>query len=377
MCCFSGDIEDVRATKIFVRKSGLGRQMLVYSMTFASGPETEVAMILPLPVPPSPREDVVRFISLENCADFFDALDEGFTKKEWEVEALAAATGAGSSPVERPPLVVYGVGSFDASFVPTLRDFDRLDPRFRLPDDAWKHFPQYSDYGFAVFKLRTDGEPVKFHPMAFEFPSRNPQSIFVPTVHIHDQRYHAVARFDHDIYSQPDQNERFGPGFEESSGPAASFMDVKRTDGIVNGQAPCFRQTVRATYRNADLFIERGQSDLLGLRLQGKLEDMPYPGGIHELVDSLLDEIFLHHPAEIDECRQRHLPPSQPRTSEDWRERERLLEIAKKDLEGLLRDQIRLAREIFNRRSPKGLLNAPAYFEAGVNSKLGSALRPR
>ena len=53
-----------------------------------------------------------------------------------------------------PPLRVHDVGLFEASFVPTLADFERLDPRFRLSPGVWEQLPQYRDWGFAVFKLK-------------------------------------------------------------------------------------------------------------------------------------------------------------------------------------------------------------------------------
>lgn len=90
------------------------------------------------------------------------------------------------------PLRVHEVGSFEASFVPSLADFSRLDARFRLPDGLWEGLPIYADYGFAVFKLKA-GER-KVHPMAFEFASRDRRQLFFPTVHIHDGQIAERAR---------------------------------------------------------------------------------------------------------------------------------------------------------------------------------------
>ena len=92
------------------------------------------------------------------------------------------------------------VGSFVASFVPTVKDFSRLDEQFRLPDGTWDKLPAYKDYGFAVFKLKK-GEQ-KVHPMAFEFPRADKTRLFFPTVHIHDGKVHDQAGFDHVLYCQ-------------------------------------------------------------------------------------------------------------------------------------------------------------------------------
>lgn len=42
-----------------------------------------------------------------------------------------------AAPVAAGMLTVHDVGDFDASFVPELNDFARLDPRFLLDDDLW------------------------------------------------------------------------------------------------------------------------------------------------------------------------------------------------------------------------------------------------
>src|SRR5437899_1303322 len=71
--------------------------------------------------------------------------------------------GIGAAPA--PKLKVRTVGNFSASFVPTVKDFGRLDERFRLPEGTWEALPDYKDFGFAVFKL--DQNVRQVHPMAF------------------------------------------------------------------------------------------------------------------------------------------------------------------------------------------------------------------
>ena len=149
-----------------------------------------VAMILPLPVPPRPGDDALRFIDMKGYPRFFHDLDAAFPAL-----ALAASRGGfGASGVapERPTLTVHEVGDFVASFVPSLADFDRLDARFRLSDAVWEALPIYADYGFAVFQLKDLGPggwlrrlfgraaARTIHPMAFEFPRRDPDVLFFP-----------------------------------------------------------------------------------------------------------------------------------------------------------------------------------------------------
>ena len=61
--------------------------------------------------------------------------------------------------------------------------------------------PDYRRFGFAVFKLKPGAQTV--HPMAFEFPTSLGAQVFSPTVHVHDNKVHARAKFDHVLYCQP------------------------------------------------------------------------------------------------------------------------------------------------------------------------------
>jgi hypothetical protein len=108
MCCFSQRVELVSDTTIFARSIN-GRQFLVYSMAYAAA--ADLAMVLPLPVPPNPPEDAVRFINLERYPTFFGDLRLGFPKPRRWARSLTA--DAGPPPV--PKLQVHDVGSFEAS----------------------------------------------------------------------------------------------------------------------------------------------------------------------------------------------------------------------------------------------------------------------
>jgi hypothetical protein len=246
MCCFSGHVERVADTSIFARSVENGRQLLVYSMTLAT--KQDVAMILPLPVPPNPSEDAVRFIDLKEYSDFFHDLKLGFPEP---VSRSFLPTKEAAPTVAAVPLAVVQVGSFEASFVPTVKDFGRLDARFRLPDQTWEALPAYKDYGFAVFKLKKEASTV--HPMAFEFPRADPKKIFFPTVHIHDGKVHEKASFDHALYCQKREGDRTSlPEWRESTLPASHFMKVEKTQGIIDGKAHCYLRTIRGTQKNQD-----------------------------------------------------------------------------------------------------------------------------
>jgi hypothetical protein len=265
MCCFSQPLEHVSDTHIFARATN-GQQFLVYSMTYAAS--TSLAMVLPLPVPPNPPEDAVRFINLEQYASFFDDMRLGFPQ---DVRYAPTLSRAGAS-YRAPRLKVHDVGRYEASFVPRLDDFDRLDERFRIPADVWERLPDYRDYAFAVFKLKDTRSRGRFgllgrlfrraphvqrvHPMAFTFPRRNPDLLYFPTVHIHDRAVHPYATFDHMLYCQPDAALlAYLQGWEASFGPASSFMKIERTEGIVEPTAPCWRRPLVGHLQNKDTLV--------------------------------------------------------------------------------------------------------------------------
>lgn len=241
MCCFSRTVEHVAQTKIFARASTDGRQFLSYAMTLEA-PE-DLAMVLPLPVPPSPPEDALRFIDLSGYPNFFADLDRAFQPPP--------SRGPISGAIPQPAtLKVHEVGSFEASFVPAPRDFDRLDERFRLPPSAFDAVPHYHDYGFAVFKLKRGKRSI--HPMAFEFPRRSPNELFFPTLHVHDGRVHAKARFDHAIYCQ---TENPPARWETSDTPAGGAIDAPRAQRLIDPDARLHRLTLVGDLPNRDTVI--------------------------------------------------------------------------------------------------------------------------
>jgi hypothetical protein len=217
MCIFTSSVESVAATKIFARAEGT-RQILVYEMTVRRG--HQAAMILPLPIPPGGPENAVKFINLQDSMGFFSILEKWFyppPKPRQNKGGFLFGIG------DEPRLPVESVGMYEASYVPRLQDFERLDPRFRLPPQVWANLPLYADYGFVVFKLdfplrpgdmeidaarariglRPQRQPaMTVHPMAFSFPRRDPSALFFPTVHVHDLSVQPQADFDHALYAQ-------------------------------------------------------------------------------------------------------------------------------------------------------------------------------
>ena len=194
MCCFTGNVIGVNNTGIFARAVD-GDQYLVYQMTYEA--EAELAMVLPLPAPPNPSEDAVRFVDLSGYPDFFKHAQKGFDWIKYKPKEPDFEPTLSSS---RDRLEVHAVGSYEASFVPRMADFSRLDPRFRLSEAVWAALPQYADWSFCVFKLKAGD--VTVHPMAFRFPRRDPLRLYFPTVHVHDGSVRRTAWFNHFLFCQ-------------------------------------------------------------------------------------------------------------------------------------------------------------------------------
>ena len=264
MCCFSRAVRHVSGTRIFARALDHSRQALVYSMTLAA--DEALAMILPLPVPVGLADDGVRFVDLSAYDGFFDDVARAFP-----MPAAPQAFGRATGDIPRArPLVVHEVGSFEASFVPRLRDFDRLDPRFRMPDGVFDALPQVRDWGFAVFQLRDFGggffdklanvfRPAKsasekLHPMAFEFPRRDPTTIFFPTLHVHDGTVEAKAHFDHTLYLQHDDAVAT-EGWWSSGTALGAYVDLARTKDIVDGALQVRQRAMHGSHKNEDVFV--------------------------------------------------------------------------------------------------------------------------
>lgn len=247
MCCFTQPVKSVGATSIFARMGAGAEQYIAYAMSLEA--RGSLAMVLPVPVVKGSGEDAMKFINLEKYPTLFDDLEDGFP-----VEYPSGSKAV--MPVAPPgELKVHSVGAFDASFVPTIADFGRLDKRFRFPEKIWKRLPGYADYGFAVFKLKKPRGPV--HPMAFSFPSATPQTLFFPTLHIHDGEIHADAEFDHTLYCQ-------GRGiraesWRESPRIAMQFVQCEQTEGLVSPKHHVYRRRMYGLEANGDVLLRAGK----------------------------------------------------------------------------------------------------------------------
>lgn len=248
MCCFTRPVSHVAATKIFARFLDRETQCIVYEMQ--ADIREDLAMILPIPVVQPAGEKAVKFSDFSNYTNFFKDLDKAFPEPE---AAPFAGVPRGGGNFSLPDLLeVQRVGSFDASFVPSIADFARLDPQFRLDDAVWKSLPQYKDFGFAVFKLRKGSNHV--HPMAFRFPTAMPNRIFFPTVHIHDGKVHEEEEFDHALYAQAWTNAVIkGASWQESERNAGQFVNGPKAKDFVWGGGHLYKCEMVGKFKNEDV----------------------------------------------------------------------------------------------------------------------------
>jgi len=248
VCCFTGHVNEVSGTNIFARVNA-GREYLVYEMTFTSDEDT--AMILPIPVAYGATEDAVEFVALDDYPDFFRDLAAHF-QGVWSNAKLLGSTGP------KVALRVERVGAFEASFVPSINLLNQLDPRFRIPQQVWNQLPAYASFGFVVFKLRL-GKSVNVHPMAFSFRTRDPSTLFFPTVHVHDGTVHEEAVFDHIFYTQnePKRSRSWPTEFwMPGNGVASGHLSIRRAHGLVDGNAPCFQASLVGASKNSDILVQ-------------------------------------------------------------------------------------------------------------------------
>src|ERR1043166_4477512 len=118
----------VSSTRLFARLDGAD-QYLVYQMAIDA--PAELVMVLPLPVAKI-AEDAIEFIDLSAIPKLFDALNACFEPP------MSRGIERSATLALPQTLTVHRVGSFEASWVPTLADMNRLDPRFRLDDQVWR-----------------------------------------------------------------------------------------------------------------------------------------------------------------------------------------------------------------------------------------------
>jgi hypothetical protein len=95
--------------------------------------------------------------------------------------------------------------------------------------------------------------------MAFTFPRRNPEFLYFPTVHVHDREVHWYATYDHMLYCQPDAwMEKYLLNWQRSPKVASEFMNLARSEGIVDSDRRCWRLPLSGFLPNKDTLVGEG-----------------------------------------------------------------------------------------------------------------------
>ncbi|MFM7182816.1 MAG: hypothetical protein ACKO2G_15315, partial [Verrucomicrobiales bacterium] len=161
-------------------------------------------------------------------------------------------------PLAANTLPVEQIGAFEASYVPGIGDFGRLDDRFKLPEGVWEKLPAYREFGFTVFKLKQGKHEV--HPMALNFRTSQGATLFFPTVHIHDGKVHETEDFDHALYAQAVQGAAVrGKEWSESPGMASAVMKMDKCQDLIWGGGHIYRRFIKGNHKNEDTLAELAQ----------------------------------------------------------------------------------------------------------------------
>jgi len=92
--------------------------------------------------------------------------------------------------------------------------------------------------------------------MAFSFATSRPDHLFFPTVHVHDGKVHAKAKFDHALFAQVTcRGLRSLLHWEESPGPASEKIAVEKTRGLVLGSRHLLRKYLTGRMPNEDTWL--------------------------------------------------------------------------------------------------------------------------
>eukprot|EP01128_Nolandella_sp_AFSM9_P006387 TRINITY_DN3269_c0_g1_i1.p1 TRINITY_DN3269_c0_g1~~TRINITY_DN3269_c0_g1_i1.p1 ORF type:complete len:288 (-),score=23.86 TRINITY_DN3269_c0_g1_i1:160-1023(-) len=219
MCIFNVKVGVVRSTRILVSLTSGGRQATVYENAVSvvgttrrqsqaakkAALEKKVkedrnnanAMILPCPL--SPGHDVIP-LDFSKDSFSFAQLEKAFPQPR-RTKARARKGRRDRSGGEK--LKVVQVGAYSVSIAKSLLDLTLIDSDvFKVNEAILPALKERysSGFGFVIcaFNAANKIEP---HPIGYIHDAPDVNSLFVPTLHIHDGEVHKKESFDHNIYS--------------------------------------------------------------------------------------------------------------------------------------------------------------------------------
>ncbi|MCP5097413.1 MAG: hypothetical protein GY943_17855, partial [Chloroflexi bacterium] len=91
------------------------------------------------------------------------------------------------------------------------------------------------------------------HPMAFEFPRRNANQLFFPTVHVHHGQVEPKAEFHHVLYCQSATKH---VGWQHSGMKAATFVNIDKSLGMVESELTIQMLSLQGIFANEDVVLD-------------------------------------------------------------------------------------------------------------------------
>ena len=184
MCIIVNPVVKVTSTKIWVSPNNTGtRQLTIYSNNVDTHKKN--AMILPVPTTDA---DSIRFIDFSFYQRFFNDCQSCFrsTKPLLYSSSQTLGISLSNNRFKRSTLIVHDVGSYKASIVPSLADFDRLDKSvFRVTGDLGNMLQRTYSSGFSFIVCQLEKGAINYHPFAYTHTLAQNGKLFVPTKHWH------------------------------------------------------------------------------------------------------------------------------------------------------------------------------------------------
>jgi hypothetical protein len=215
----AGEVQSVNSTKILVAplyenvdsKLPPVRSNSIFSLTHADAPPpptrqltvycnqvnmTSEAGLMILPFPTGESRNTTEtagceFYDLSSYKDLFTHLHYHCWEASYYAKGMEKATNSLSVDEDTwTPLKVHEVGSYQASIVPTFKDFSRIRQDVFVIKPELQQFLQQQyphSFSFVVCQLK---KSAKYHPFAYMHNMLPSGKLFIPTVHWHE---HSVS----------------------------------------------------------------------------------------------------------------------------------------------------------------------------------------
>ena len=252
MCIILARVESVSNTQLYISSSKTKERQLVIYTNKVTSPDSN-AMILPVPNPLS-----VELLNFRHYKDIFEDCQKCFrhyddTRHLYATRSLACS----ASDSHRPVLPVYTIGSYQASIVPSLDDFDRLNTNILRvnPEVASLLRKTYdSEFGFLVCQLKRGNH--QYHPFAYTHSIHSNRLLFVPTLHYHLGEKGSSADWDHTIYSpMTDLFTNYGYSYVNSSSVQWDLLPSEY-QWARKGGVSFNRHVIKGYSKNKDLWLK-------------------------------------------------------------------------------------------------------------------------